>query len=549
MCWTLLDRLTRQAGKNLILVTHSPEAAAYADRVFALREGHLVRGSTRYEPAAALFPLGLWNVGWRYLLRHRWQSALMILGIALGVAVVVADRPGQCQRQPRLRAEHRDADRAGHPPDHRRPAGAGRTGLRRSAAGGLARPAAPVVSDYVSSPQLGGRPLQLLGIDPFAEAPFRGFLGEQRRRAAGPADRLPDPPGRGADLAPAGRALRAASWAAPLEIQAAGRKQPAFVAGLLEPADNLSQRTLDGVMLADISTAQELTGRLGRLEPHRPDPARSDPDCAGQLEASAAAGSAAGQPAAARSSAVEQMTAAFRLNLTALSLLALVVGLFLIYNTMTFSVVQRRELFGTLRCLGVTRREVFAMVLGEAAAGRAAGSGAGHWPGRCCWARGRWAWSRRRSTTCISPPRCRPAGISAESLVKGGAGGAAGHAVHRRPAGLGGRLHPAAGGAAALRAGEQGAPVRRLGGAGRVWRVLGAGAAGLPDSHRPACCAGLWRHAAAVLGAALLLLGGGGAAGAPAAPPVTAPCLAWWGAWPRATCSTRSAAPPWRSPR
>jgi putative ABC transport system ATP-binding protein len=39
----LLDRLTRQAGKTLILVTHSPEAAAFADRVFRLREGRLVQ--------------------------------------------------------------------------------------------------------------------------------------------------------------------------------------------------------------------------------------------------------------------------------------------------------------------------------------------------------------------------------------------------------------------------------------------------------------------------------------------------------------------------
>ena len=38
----LLDRLTRQAGKNLLMVTHSPEAAAYADRVLHLHEGKLV---------------------------------------------------------------------------------------------------------------------------------------------------------------------------------------------------------------------------------------------------------------------------------------------------------------------------------------------------------------------------------------------------------------------------------------------------------------------------------------------------------------------------
>jgi putative ABC transport system ATP-binding protein len=37
----LLDRLTRQAGKNLILVTHSREAAAYADRIVYLRDGKL----------------------------------------------------------------------------------------------------------------------------------------------------------------------------------------------------------------------------------------------------------------------------------------------------------------------------------------------------------------------------------------------------------------------------------------------------------------------------------------------------------------------------
>ena len=60
------------------------------------------------------------------------------------------------------------------------------------------------------------------------------------------------------------------------------------------------------------------------------------------------------------------MTAAFRLNLTALSLLALVVGMFLIYNTVTFGVVQRRPVLGSLRALGMTRRQIFALILLEA---------------------------------------------------------------------------------------------------------------------------------------------------------------------------------------
>jgi putative ABC transport system ATP-binding protein len=37
----LLDRLTRQAGKNLILVTHNPESADYADRTLRMSEGRL----------------------------------------------------------------------------------------------------------------------------------------------------------------------------------------------------------------------------------------------------------------------------------------------------------------------------------------------------------------------------------------------------------------------------------------------------------------------------------------------------------------------------
>lgn len=38
----LLDRLTRQSGKNMVLVTHSMEAAAIADTILTLHEGQLV---------------------------------------------------------------------------------------------------------------------------------------------------------------------------------------------------------------------------------------------------------------------------------------------------------------------------------------------------------------------------------------------------------------------------------------------------------------------------------------------------------------------------
>ncbi len=56
--------------------------------------------------------------------------------------------------------------------------------------------------------------------------------------------------------------------------------------------------------------------------------------------------------------AFADMLGAFRLNLTALSLLALFVGMFLVYNTAMFTVVSRRKDVGILRSLGATRGEI-----------------------------------------------------------------------------------------------------------------------------------------------------------------------------------------------
>ena len=60
-----------------------------------------------------------------------------------------------------------------------------------------------------------------------------------------------------------------------------------------------------------------------------------------------------------RQATLSDMLRAFRLNLQALSLLALFVGIFLIYNTAMFTVVSRRKDAGIFRSLGVSRREIF----------------------------------------------------------------------------------------------------------------------------------------------------------------------------------------------
>src|SRR4029077_12412874 len=62
-----------------------------------------------------------------------------------------------------------------------------------------------------------------------------------------------------------------------------------------------------------------------------------------------------------------KMLAAFRWNLKLLSYIALVVGAFLIYNTISVSVVRRRAEIGIVRALGASRGTVLAAFIGEAA--------------------------------------------------------------------------------------------------------------------------------------------------------------------------------------
>lgn len=296
----------------------------------------------------------------------------MVLGITLGVAVVVAIDLANASAS---RAFDLSTEAVVGKATHQITGGPSGlesrvyTDLKRSGAG---LPMAPVIVEYVVSPQLGDQPLQLLGIDPFAEAPFRSYLGAgYGGDPAGVAGRgvldlrdfLTQP---GAVLISQGLAEQfVLSPGQVITLELSGKTQAAFISGVIQETDALGRRALQGLILTDISTAQELTGRLERLD--RID-VIAPPDDPGVLEAlrTRLPQGARLDPVSARSGTVEQMTAAFRVNLTALSLLALVVGMFLIYNTITFSVVQRRALFGTLRCLGVTRQEVFMLVISEA---------------------------------------------------------------------------------------------------------------------------------------------------------------------------------------
>jgi putative ABC transport system permease protein len=329
------------------------------------------------------------------MLRRPGQMTLVLVGVALGVAVVVgvdlasrsAERAFQISTEAVTgRATHQIVGGPEGLPESLFPRLVLSTGVA----------AAPIVESYVTLPAQPGRParlLHLLGIDPFSEGPLRPYLSVAGAAYA-------------ADFSPlllrSRTCLLASTTAAELglragdrfTVRAGGLERPLELAGVIRPAGGESDALAD-LLVMDIAAAQELLGRLGRLdridlrlEPASgaagpdgtPGPAGlpGPPDQALPARISALLPPGAQLlPAPLHGRDMLAMTRAFRVNLTALSLLALLCGAFLIYNTMTFSVVQRRPLLGTLRALGVTRGQVMALVMGEAAAVAAVGTGAG----------------------------------------------------------------------------------------------------------------------------------------------------------------------------
>ncbi len=118
----------------------------------------------------------------------------------------------------------------------------------------------------------------------------------------------------------------------------------------------------------DIGWAQELFGRHGTLDSIslRLAPGSDPQKIAAALRQKLPPDVTVAAPAQ-RGEQVGKMLSGFQLNLQAMSLVSLLVGMFLIYNTIEASVIRRRHEIGILRSLGVTRGEVRALFLGEAA--------------------------------------------------------------------------------------------------------------------------------------------------------------------------------------
>ncbi|RMF85987.1 MAG: FtsX-like permease family protein, partial [Nitrospinota bacterium] len=134
------------------------------------------------------------------------------------------------------------------------------------------------------------------------------------------------------------------------------------VVGLLLPQGPAKAQG-GNIALVDIATAQETLGKLGKLD--RIDivvaPGFSVQEVKQRVARLLPPHLQVQRPSR-RNAQVEKMLRSFQLNLLGLSLNALFVGMFLIYNTVSVSVVQRRQEIGILRALGVRRREILGVI-------------------------------------------------------------------------------------------------------------------------------------------------------------------------------------------
>ncbi len=326
------------------------------------------------------------TLAWHHAWHRPTQSIFFIIGVGLGVAMIVAiDLATGAANRAFTASTEAITGKTTHQ------IVGGPSGLDERVYVALRqqlgyRLSAPIVEGYVVAEELDMQPMRLLGVDSFAEYPFRNYLADDNTGFA-------DTDGLTAFMVQPNTVLLSAALANQynlnvsdfIHIQVGSRHQTLRIVSVLKSDEINKQRGLDGLLITDIGTAQEVLGKVGildRIDLIIPEGTQGNTTLK-RIAALLPPGARIERPTA---STVEEMTAAFRLNLTALSTLALLVGMFLIYNTVVFSVVQRRPVLGSLRALGVTRGEIFSIILVEAGLlgviGTAIGLGLGYLLGR-----------------------------------------------------------------------------------------------------------------------------------------------------------------------
>lgn len=153
------------------------------------------------------------------------------------------------------------------------------------------------------------------------------------------------------------------------------------VAGTLAPRPG--EIGEENALVTDIGLAQQLTGKAGKLDSIEVKmPAGGTMEYWRGLLIRELPRGLTIEPQGSRSGENRKMLAAFRWNLRVLSYIALIVGAFLIYNTISTSVVRRRNEIGVVRAFGATGRIIATAFLAESVFFAILGSALGLFIGR-----------------------------------------------------------------------------------------------------------------------------------------------------------------------
>lgn len=313
-----------------------------------------------------MFRTTLLKTGLTYHKSHPLQSFLIIIGITLGVAVIVAIDIANVSIS---RSFQYSTDSLTGQATHQI-VGA-RAGFDQEVFTTIRvvlgnHRNTPVIEGFVQVEELGMETLKLMGVDPLSESGFRNLMGmhSEIKAGSGILELMTEP---NTVMISEQLAAKAGIGAGDkLSLHMGRKKRDVRILGQLKSHNEITQNVLSGVIIADIATAQEILNmgnQISRIDLIIDE--NDEVERLKQLEDILPTGVNV-VAARKRSESIQQMSSAFELNLKAMSLLALLVGMFLIYNTITFSVVQRRKLLGILRTLGTTRIEVFFLILTEA---------------------------------------------------------------------------------------------------------------------------------------------------------------------------------------
>ena len=309
----------------------------------------------------------------RYYRRHVLLSLLCLMGISLGVGIVVAV---ELINKSALESFTASVDFLSGKATHSVVSDYGMipegsfAGIWRNAG---VKAATPVVEAMATAVETGKEPIRFLGLDPFLDADFRTFTPEEEDGRQFTAFLTGEP----VRLYLSRELMRRCGLKAgdTLTVLTAGVEKKTKIIGALPGSEEISLG--DNLAVLDIAGAQELFGKIGYLD-------RIDIEADGDVDAlrKELPPGLSIVDRTGRKSTLRSMLYSFQLNLAAMSLLALFVGIFLIYNFSMFSVLSRREDMSLLLTLGADRKGLVGAFLLESlilgAAGSLAGLGFGY---------------------------------------------------------------------------------------------------------------------------------------------------------------------------